>query len=596
MAPQNPDISSFLPPRVEIEAVDKAGLRLVTVGADDAGLLSAVQQLRIEVQNVALPLEIPGAAEARVSQSALLKQLDDYVIPRLTSLDAPLLAVVGGSTGAGKSTLVNSLVGSVVSRSGVLRPTTRSPVLVHHREDAGWFSGSRVLPGLARVTGAHSATDENGALHLVASGTLPAGLALIDAPDIDSVVQTNRVLARQLLAAADLWIFVTTAARYADAVPWELLRGASERGTSVAIVLDRVPLEAMDEIRSHLASMLRVQGLAGAPIFTVAETTLTDEGLLSEREIARLRSWLSALARDAKARSIVVRRTLTGALTSMHDSVLTLSAATAEQNAATAALHQEVTAGYVDALKAVEHAMADGTLLRGEVLARWQEFVGTGEFLRQVEAGISRLRDRITAAIKGNPPPTSDLGEALQSGVAELLTAQGRGTAATILRRWRQLPGGPELVAAHPELAAPEPEGVATVERLVRDWQGEVLEMIRAEGNDRRTAARVLSFGVNGVGVILMLLVFSQTGGITGGEVGIAGGSAVLAQRILEAIFGDQAVRDLAAKARRRLMARTEDLYAAEQARMHAAVVVFSASAGQEDRLRDASATVEAAR
>ena len=309
--------------------MDKAGLRLVTVGADDAGLLSAVQQLRIEVQNVALPLEIPGAPEARVTQSALLKQLDDYVIPRLTSLDAPLLAVVGGSTGAGKSTLVNSLVGSVVSRSGVLRPTTRSPVLVHHREDAGWFSGSRVLPGLARVTGAHSATDENGALHLVASGTLPAGLALIDAPDIDSVVQTNRVLARQLLAAADLWIFVTTAARYADAVPWELLRGASERGTSVAIVLDRVPAEAMDEIRSHLASMLRGQGLAGAPIFTVAETTLTDEGLVSEREIARLRSWLSALARDAKARSIVVRRTLTGALTSMHDSVLTLSVATA---------------------------------------------------------------------------------------------------------------------------------------------------------------------------------------------------------------------------------------------------------------------------
>ena len=576
--------------------MDKAGLRLVTVGADDAGLLSAVQQLRIEVENAALPLDIPGAAEARVSQSALLKQLDDYVIPRLTSLDAPLLAVVGGSTGAGKSTLVNSLVGSVVSRSGVLRPTTRSPVLVHHREDAGWFSGSRVLPGLARVTGAHSASDDNGSLRLVASGTLPAGLALIDAPDIDSVVQTNRVLARQLLAAADLWIFVTTAARYADAVPWELLRGASEHGTSVAIVLDRVPLEAMDEIRSHLASMLRVQGLAGAPIFTVAEMTLTDEGLLSEREIARLRSWLSALARDAKARSIVVRRTLTGALTSVRDRVLTLSAATAEQNAATAALHQEVTAAYVAALKAVEHSMADGTLLRGEVLARWQEFVGTGEFLRQVEAGISRLRDRITAAIKGNPPPTSDLGEALQSGVAELLTAQGRGAAATILRRWRQLPGGPELVAAHPELAIPEPEGIATVERLVRDWQGEVLEMIRAEGNDRRTAARVLSFGVNGVGVILMLLVFSQTGGITGGEVGIASGSAVLAQRILEAIFGDQAVRDLAAKARRQLMARTEDLYAAEQARMHAAVAVFSVSAGQADRLIEASATVEAAR
>ena len=240
--------------------------------------------------------------------------------------------------------------------------------------------------------------------------------------------------------------------------------------------------------------------------------------------------------------------------------------------------------------------MTDGTLLRGEVLARWQEFVGTGEFLRQVEAGISRLRDRITAAIKGNPPPTSDLGEALQSGIAELLIAQGRGASATILRRWRQMPGGPQLVEAHPELAAPESEDTAKVERLIRDWQGELLGLVQAEGKDRRTTARVLSFGVNGVGVILMLLVFGHTGGVTGGEVGIAGGSAVLAQRILEAIFVDQAVRDLAAKARRHLMAKPEDLYAVEQARLHAAVATFAGSTGQADRLKDSAAPLVAAR
>jgi len=244
----------------------------------------------------------------------------------------------------------------------------------------------------------------------------------------------------------------------------------------------------------------------------------------------------------------------------------------------------------------VEHAMTDGTLLRGEVLARWQEFVGTGQFLRQVEAGISRLRDRISAAVKGNPLPASELGEALQSGVAELLTAQSQGASATALRRWRQLPGGPALVAAHPELADPAPGSVGNVERLVRDWQGEVLELVRAEANDRRTTARVLSFGVNSVGVILILLVFSQTGGLSGGEVGIAGGSAVLAQRILEAIFGDQAVRNLAAQARRKLMARAQELYAGEQARLHAAVSAVQVSAGQAGRIAAASAAVEAAR
>jgi energy-coupling factor transporter ATP-binding protein EcfA2 len=572
----------------------------VTVGVDGMGLLSAVEQLRNEVHDATFPLDVPGVDKACSSQSALVRQLDDYVIPRLSSLEAPLLAVVGGSTGAGKSTLVNSLVGSVVSQYGVLRPTTRLPVLVHHPQDTRWFTGSRILPDLARITGSEGAGggagDGHNAVRLISSETLPAGLALLDAPDIDSVVHANRDLASQLFLAADLWLFVTTAARYADAVPWDFLREAFDHGTSVAIVLDRVPPDAMEEIRTHLASMLRERGLASAPIFTVAETTVTADGLLSEREIARLRSWLSALARDAKARSIVVRRTLTGALRSIPDSARTLSAASAEQEAATTALHHEVMAAYVEAMQSVEHAMTDGTLLRGEVLARWQEFVGTGQFLRQVEAGISRLRDRVSAAVKGNSPPTAELGEALQSGVAELLTAQSQGASATVLRRWRQLPGGPALVAAHPELADPAPESAGNVERLVRDWQGEVLDLVRAEANDRRTTARVLSFGVNGVGVILMLLMFSQTGGLSGGEVGIAGGSAVLAQRILEAIFGDQAVRNLAAQARRKLMARAQELYAGEQARLHAAVSAVQVSAGQAGRIAAASAAVEAAR
>jgi energy-coupling factor transporter ATP-binding protein EcfA2 len=595
----------------------------VTGGVDGQELLSAVEQLRSVVSDATFPLDLPGVTKARSSQDALVKQLDDYVLPRLRSLDAPLLTVVGGSTGAGKSTLVNSVVGSAISPTGVLRPTTRRPVLVHNPQDEPWFTGTRILPGLARITGGDDAGgdkaggdkergDEAGsddvgadressgargahsAVRLISSEALPPGLALLDAPDIDSVVHANRSLAAQLFLAADLWLFVTTAARYADAVPWDFLREAFEHGTSVAIVLDRVPPDAMEEVRDHLTFMLHEQGLASAPIFGVPETILTADGLLAEDDIARLRSWLSALALDAKARSIVVRRTLTGALRSMPDTVSTLSEASVEQETAVAALDHEVQAAYAEAVEEVEQGMTDGTLLRGEVLARWQEFVGTGQFLRQVEAGISRLRDRIFAAVKGDSPPTSELGEALQSGVAQLLTAQSRGARATVLRRWRQLPGGPTLVAAHPELADPPPESEGKVERLVRDWQGEVLDLVRAEAKDRRTTARVLSFGVNGVGVILMLVVFSHTGGLTGGEVGIAGGSAVLAQRILEAIFGDQAVRDLAEKARQKLLARTQDLYADEQRGLLEAITGAAVSTGQAGRIAAASAGVEA--
>jgi hypothetical protein len=151
-------------------------------------------------------------------------------------------------------------------------------VLVCHPEDLRWFSDTRVLPELTRTSGA--GTDHR-TLQLVTSPSLHPGLAFLDAPDIDSVVAANRRLAAQLLAAADLWLFVTTAARYADAVPWDVLETAHERGTALAVLLDRVPSGAEDDIAAHLRQMLAAHGLAAAPLFVVAETTLQD-GLLPE--------------------------------------------------------------------------------------------------------------------------------------------------------------------------------------------------------------------------------------------------------------------------------------------------------------------------
>ena len=302
----------------------------VTAAPETQDLLPAVTSLRDEVGTTRLPFDLPGVHAAEGGRAELLRQLDDYILPRLASLDAPLLAVVGGSTGSGKSTLVNSLVESIVSAPGVLRPTTRSPVLVHHPDDERWFTPARILPDLARASGGN-AVEGQATMQLVASSTLPPGLALLDAPDIDSVVLGNRELARQLLGAADLWLFVTTAARYADAVPWELLRQASERGTSVAVVLNRVPRGSIPVIREHLASMLKEQGLGAAPIFTVAESDLADDGMLPPDEVARLHSWLSALAKDARARALVVRQTLTGALDSLDPRIQALVDASAAQ-------------------------------------------------------------------------------------------------------------------------------------------------------------------------------------------------------------------------------------------------------------------------
>ena len=567
----------------------------LTAAPETQDLLPAVTSLRDEVKTTSLPFDLPKVRAAEHGRTELLRQLDDYILPRLASLDAPLLAVVGGSTGAGKSTLVNSLVGAVVSAPGVLRPTTRSPVLVHHPDDERWFTPTRILPDLARATGGN-AVEGQATMQLVTSSTLSPGLALLDAPDIDSVVLGNRELARQLLGAADLWLFVTTAARYADAVPWELLRQASERGTSVAVVLNRVPKGSIPVIREHLGSMLKEQGLGAAPIFTVAESPLEDDGLLPHDEVARLYSWLSALAKDARARALVVRQTLTGALDSLDPRIQSLVDASAAQVSARKALEKAALTSYASATSGVETGMSDGSLLRGEVLARWQEFVGTGEFFRQVETTVSRVRDRIVAGFKGEPVPSAHLDEALHSGVAELIRAEGQGAATTTSRSWRSLAGGSTLLQAHPDLTRVSAEFDRTVSSLVHDWQGDVLDLVRSEGKDRRTTAKVTAYGVNAVGTVLMLVTFAYTGGITGAEVGIAGGTAVLGQKLLEAIFGDQAVRSMATKAKEALLDRAEAAFAQERERFTAVLDQVDLRADQARTLGAAAAAVRASR
>ncbi len=560
--------------------------------AGEPPLVHALVALRDRVATARLALEVAGAAAARQEANGIVGQIDDYLLPRLRSLDAPLLTVVGGSTGAGKSTLVNSLVGEQVTRAGVLRPTTRAPVLVCSPTDRQWFADARVLPGLARTTGAAA---DAGSLQLVTSTGVPEGLALLDAPDIDSVVTANRDLAAQLLAAADLWLFVTTAARYADAVPWDLLHTARARSTALAVVLNRVPAEAVPDVSAHLAAMLKDNGLAGTALFTVREVALVD-GDVPAAELAPVRSWLDGLAADADGRAAVIRRTLGGALDSLHERVPVVVEAVERQRAAAATLHGQVAAAYSAAAKEIDTGVRGGSLLRGEVLARWQDFVGTGQFMRTLESRIGQLRDRAMAILTGRSTPEAQLRGAVETSVDSLVLDAADRAAERSVEAWRVEPAGKQLLGESArELSRSSAELRRRLGEEVRGWQGHVLELVSAEGADKRLAARIASLGVNGAGLAVMIGVFSHTGGLTGGEIAVAGGTTVAGQRLLEAIFGDQAVRTLAAEARIDLMGRVERLLAAEVARFDRLLEPVDA-AEQAAALRTGLAAVEAAR
>ncbi|MGY1773860.1 ABC transporter [Blastococcus sp. SYSU D00813] len=557
-----------------------------------ARLPDALREVRDRVATAPLGLATASRDDAVRTARAVVDQVDDYLLPRLQDLDAPLLTVVGGSTGAGKSTLVNSLVGAPVTASGVLRPTTRSPVLVCSPADAPAFSGDRVLPGLARVTGG---TGGPGTLELVPRPEVPAGLALLDAPDVDSVVATNRDLAAQLLGAADLWVFVTTAARYADAVPWDVLRTAQERGTALAVVLDRVPPEATAEVAQDLAGMLQRAGLSAARLFVVEERPLVG-GLLPPEQVAPIRGWLHALAADREERAAVVRQTLQGALASLEDRVGRVAAAVDEQHTAARELTAAAQAAYADACSSIDEGVRGGALLRGEVLSRWQEFVGTGEWMRSLQSSVGRLRDRLTAALTGRPTPAEDLTGALETGVAALLRAEADRAAERTTGTWRALPGGAALLGGEADaLARVSPDFPEAAASQVRDWQGAVLDLVREQGADKRTRARLASWGVNGAGAVVMVAVFASTGGLSGAEVAVAGGTTALGQRLLEALLGDAAVRSLADRARQDLLRRADGLLLTERERFDVRVAAAAPDGDAAAGLRAATAALSAA-
>ncbi|WP_257159273.1 dynamin family protein [Corynebacterium cystitidis] len=546
---------------------------------------SAVEALREAVAATSVPTTPEIQAEAR----AIVAQLDDYILPRLANIDAPLLAVVGGSTGSGKSTLVNAIVGKRVTTAGVIHPTTRQPVLVTNPADQEWFNSPHVLPGLAREQGAPAANAEATSLRLATTDSLDQGLALLDAPDFDSIDDKNRALASQLLAAADLWVFVTTPARYADQLVWDFLHDAAGRNIEVIVILNRVDEDSMQTVPDDLRRMMEEAGLGESTMFVVPYVIDFDT-FLPDQPIAPIRDHLRHLAGDASARRAMAAKTVEGALRTLLSRVDAVVEQKADNEEFARHLSQAIEAHYQRATQHVIDATSDGKLLRTEVLQRWQDFVGTSDAFRTIERWYSMAVDRIGSFFTGQPAPVQEVETEIESGLHAVIVDAGD-TAAT--RTWSHVGQvAPQLRAeADPKLSSSSDDLSDKAAQLVRDWQTALMEYIQDTAGEKRMRARVLSLGLNVVTVALMLVVFASTAGLTGGEIAIAGGSAVVGQKLLETIFGEETVRRMAKWARDDLDQRLAELYDVEQARYNEVIAPLVTGASS-DELRQAAAEV----
>lgn len=552
-------------------------------------LADALADLLEVLPDVRFPIALPGADEHADRADATAGQVRDYLLPRAATLDAPLLAVVGGSTGAGKSTVVNSLLGAKVTRPGVRRPTTKSPVLICHPADADWFRSGKVLPELTRTDVELADTR---ALQIVEFADIPEGLALLDAPDVDSVDDDNRALARQLLLAADLWLFLTSAARYADAVPWGFLREAAARELFLGVVVNRCPAKSIGEVAPDLARMLAEEGLGEAPLFAIEEQPLTD-GMLPSAAVAPIRKWLGELTAEADGRAAVVRQSLGGALRQLSDDIAAIRDGLTDQRQAAEDLRAQAIGQFEDAATRIGNKVGDGSMLRGEIIAHWHDVVGTTQLMRGFDEKISSLRAMARRWISAEPK-AEEAKEAVSDQLARVLVEAAEVAVEDIEQAWTRTSWGRALLADDLRAVAPDlhDRAVATI----RAWQQDILGLVTEQGKGKRFRARLLAFGTNALGLTLMILVFASTGGLTGAEAGIAGGTSVLAQRLLESVFGAGAVDRLTKESRSLLEGRIQDLLVDEAARYSAAVDAVTVEPGIEARLEEAAAAVETAR
>ncbi|WP_066581777.1 GTPase [Cellulomonas timonensis] len=425
-------------------------------------LLDAVRDLRRDVERTGFPLEIPGVDAARASRRRLVDQLGEHLVPRLEELSAPAIVVVAGSTGAGKSTLVNSLLGDEVTAAGVLRPTTRRPVLAHHPADADLLSRHPVLE----------------TVEVVANEQVPRGIALLDAPDLDSVLESNRDSAHQLLEAADLWLFVTTAARYGDALPWQVLEGAVARGASIAMVLNRVSPASLPTVRGDLLDRLRRHGLEGAPLFVVPDVG-PHEGPLSAPVVAPIMRWLTMLAGPDRARTVIAR-TLRGSLAALRPWVDELADAVQAQADAAEALAVELDMAVQGPEERARASVHGGAVADGAARARWTEVTVGGaplERLVRPSGRVSGSRRTGRARSEALVPLTRDLTRSAAANLAAA-GAQAERIIRTHLPHAGAPAGGPTIEAAWPAEGRVEARA-ASAELSAAQWAAGSADAIR---------------------------------------------------------------------------------------------------------------------
>jgi energy-coupling factor transporter ATP-binding protein EcfA2 len=539
---------------------------------------TALPDLRLLVDRLAeladRRLEIGPASDAARNRAIQLRDhVAGHLRTRSESLDAPVVVLLLGPTGAGKSTLFNTIAGRALSATGVLRPTTREAVVLAHPDDRAEIDRG-ALRAIPRER-----------MQAASDAQVPRGLVLVDAPDIDSIEHANRELADRLVEAADLAIFVTTATRYADRVPWLVLERVRERGLPLVVVVNRLPTVGSDraEVLDDVRRLLRDAGFdapeqAGGErtyveIVGVDEGRLAPDGTSLDRAgVARVLDRIEVLRSDLESRRALAARALAGAIGGVGPLVERIADDVAHEAIDAASLRRSVAETYGREAADLREELRRGRFLRDEALRHWQAYVGADDITRLFSRGIGAIRGAVMSVFRPTTAPIAEVRQATADDLVTIARLHANEAARRTATAWADEPRVAAAIAERPDLWAASADFDRRLRERLDEWIASIVQDIAATGEGKRRLARGASVGVNAIGVGVMLATFIHTAGLTGAEVGIAAGTAFLNQKLLGAFFGEAAMVELIGRARARLEESLGRTFDEERARFEALV------------------------
>lgn len=266
---------------------------VAATGADDPaveGLLQRVAALdRIVEIGTRHELGVDLAAAGRIAASTR---------SRLRHGSARTVVALAGSTGSGKSSLLNAITGAEIAVTGLTRPTTTAAQAVVYPGPGG--TGG-VRDGQHSADGLLDWLDIRRRHHLQVVPALPVqpasglpahggegpstptagqdlrGLVLLDLPDFDSTEATHRAEVERLIALVDLMIWVTDPQKYADQALHEgFLTPLAAYAAVIEVVLNKADTLDDAALRTCLADLDRLldaDGLDDVHPLVVSATT-----------------------------------------------------------------------------------------------------------------------------------------------------------------------------------------------------------------------------------------------------------------------------------------------------------------------------------